>query len=139
MKKLLVVPVAKSLFAFSALALIAGCATTLQKSSDVYKTKIDENNQVLVVTRDNKACADTSADPQKCPTVFYINDTNVGSYLANESNEYYLAPGQYEFQVSNCQGRCSTYDLKMTITKEIAPTNLLLSIDLKGKPFIIKK
>lgn len=121
-----------------ALGLVACAAGPLHEN--LYQTKIDNNSQLIQVLRDDKLYKRyQKEDVKDCPIAFYINDKKVGNYLVNEQSSYYLEPGSYIFQVENCQGRCSAYDVEYVVNPDSYPASFVLSVDLSGKPFIIRK
>ncbi|PWD83604.1 hypothetical protein [Ignatzschineria cameli] len=90
------------------------------------------------VERDRKIGDNSKLTENSCPIELYINDQNVGSYLINEHQQYYLSPGSYSFRVENCLGQKSVYDMDMSVNNSQYYQDYILSVDVKGKPFIIK-
>ncbi len=117
---------------------LAGCAST-DISEMTYQTKQSEDSQLIKVSRDSKAYRRNDNATQDCPITFYINDKKAGDYLVNDHLDYYLMPGTYHLQVKNCQGRCSAYDVDVVVKADMTAPAFVLSVDAKGKPFIIRK
>lgn len=93
---------------------------------------------LINVERDRKISDNSKLTEDSCPIDLYINDERVGSYLVNEHQEYYLSPGSYSFRVENCLGQKSIYDMDLRIKDGQYYQDYILSVDFKGKPFIIK-
>lgn len=99
----------------------------------------DLSDKFLInVERDRKVGNDSKLTESGCPTDLYINGKRVDSYLIYEQQQYYLSPGLYTFRVENCLGQESIYDMDLSIDSNQYYQNYLLSVDFKGKPFIIK-
>lgn len=114
---------------------LLGCASSINQ--DIYSIDNEKNDPVINVVRDNKKAERVGKNGvEECQTAFYINDTKVGSFAINDRSEYQLAPGNYNFKVDNCQGRCSTYGTDVEI-KSGETKSFTLSADSTGKPFII--
>ncbi|MHC5226456.1 hypothetical protein [Ignatzschineria sp. LJL83] len=113
---------------------LIGCASV---NNDIYSVNNENSDPIIKVTRDNNKAERISKNgTEECQTAFYINDTKVGNFVINDSANYQLAPGNYNFKVDNCQGRCSTYGTDVEI-KSGETKSFTLSADSTGKPFII--
>ncbi len=124
-KCLLVVPMALVMF---------GCASNIRHD---YAINNEKNDPIIEVVRDNKTAIKSKSDSANdCKTNFYINNAKVGAFAIADLSNYQLAPGQYNFSVDNCQGRCSRYGLDVEI-KQGEFQKFILSADATGKPFII--
>lgn len=118
---------------------LAACATT-QKDKHIYQVKLSDESQLVNISRDGKAYQrNQNGIVSDCSTILYINGEKVGDYTLSEQSSYYLEPGNYTLQVKNCQGRCSSYDVDFVISSNSEPPAFTLSLDLSGKPFIIKR
>lgn len=125
---------------YLAFALFAtGCAALTDINTEIYQQKTSESTQLVKVSRDSKTYSCNGVKQEDCPIYFYINNTKVGAYLANEQSDYHLEPGNYIFKVTNCQDYCSSYELDTVINGKPENEEFELSVDLKGKPFIIKQ
>lgn len=118
---------------------LAACATS-QVYQNNYQVREGDFSQSIHVSRDDKAYKRHQKEiVSNCPTKLYINTQEAGRYLVGEHSSYDLVPGNYTFQVENCQGRCSTYDVDFVVDSEVPAPSFVLSVDLSGKPFIIRK
>ena len=118
---------------------LSACATTNEKRS-LYQVKMTNDSQIINVSRDAKTYGrDQRKGVIDCPIEFYINGDKVRGFSVNEQSSYYLEPGSYTLQVENCHGRCSAYDMDFIVNSKTTGSSFILSIDLSGKPFIIRK
>ena len=115
--------------------------STVAKADGGFRLLNNENpsDKLLInIERDRKISDNSKLTEDSCPIDFYINDQRVGSYLVNEQQEYYLSPGSYSFRVENCLGQKSIYDMDLHVSGGEYYQDYILSVDVKGKPFIIK-
>ncbi|MDM1546080.1 hypothetical protein HX037_09360 [Ignatzschineria indica] len=99
----------------------------------------ESSDKLLInVERDRKIGGNGQLTESSCPIELYINGQKVGSYLINEHQQYYLSPGDYSFRVENCLGQSSIYDMTLQVNDGQYYQDYILSVDFKGKPFIIK-
>ena len=108
---------------------LAGCAANHSvKKNHPYQDSLDQDAQLVEVLRDQKV-------QPSCPIIFSINDTNVGSFAAYDTANYYLKPDHYKLQASNCIGT-ATFDVNIQADKNRV---FLLSLDGHGHPMIVNK
>lgn len=89
------------------------------------------------VQRDEKLCADDQAKNQKCATKLYIDDFKAGDFYINNSADFYLKEGKYQFKVKNCTNHCENYSVSYCVNEKSLLNNLLLTVDNNGKPIIL--
>lgn len=113
---------------------LAGCVTTDTVQKHSYQTPSLDSVTVNVV-RDQKFHIRDSVDDQNCPMQLSINNINVGRYVTNQQDNYYLSPDLYTFKATNCSG---TTVFKVDLHRR-QKLDLLLSIDGHGHPMIVDK
>ncbi|AZN67306.1 OmpA family protein [Acinetobacter haemolyticus] len=121
------------------LGLVACASNPYSKPLNLrFQEKKQENNQVINVKRDDKLCADDTAEAQNCPINFYIDSVQAGSFYINNAAKYYLKPETYNFKVKNCTttNECQSCDIDLRMGHLVDP-NFTLSVDDAGKPFIL--
>lgn len=118
-----------------AAVLVTGCATTNQ-FEEKYIASADEQGQVVVFIRDNKAA---KVNKEDCSTDLYVNNVKLNQFLVGEHSSYRLKPGIYTIEVKNCQGRCSTYDANVELEANGSNLTYVISADAAGQPFIYTK
>ncbi|MNG46659.1 Outer membrane protein P5 precursor [compost metagenome] len=122
----------------TSLGVVACTSTPYSKPSDLrFQKNTQGNNQVIILKRDGKLCAEDTAEQQNCPINFYIDNIQAGSFYANNSAKYYLKPETYNFKVKNCTtgSDCQSCDVDLTVG-QLANNEFVLSVDSEGKPFI---
>lgn len=124
------------------IAPLSACVNTTQKpyqapSNLLFQNASDKNNQQIKVQRDNKLCAEDTAEKQNCPIDFYIDDFKAGTYFINNKATYNLKSDVYNFKVKNCTDKCSTYEIDVKVDDQLQHRDFILSVDDQGKPFII--
>lgn len=93
-------------------------------------------SQLLNVTRDGILCAEDTEGNQNCSIEFYIDSIKAGNFYINNSAQYSLKPETYNFKVKNCtKSSCQSCDIDLSVGK-LASTELVLSVNADGKPFI---
>ncbi|ENW48605.1 OmpA family protein [Acinetobacter baumannii] len=101
-----------------------------------FQEKSIKNTQVIHVKRDDKLCAEDTAENQNCPINFYIDNIQSGSFYINNTAQYSLKPETYNFKVKNCTSQeCQSCDVDLR-TDLLTDKNLILSVNDKGRPYI---
>lgn len=134
----------RSLIGLSMIIGLSACSTLapqqkFNKPDNLLFNNKELNTLPLNVQRDERLCEDDKADDQKCPIKFYIDDFKAGDFYINNTTTYYLKPNEYELTVKNCKEECKVFHTKINISEQLPTTNLVLSVDHDGKPFIINK
>ena len=127
-----------SLLAVVASLGVAACTSSpYTKPSDLrFQKKTQENNQPITLKRDEKLCSGDTAEQQNCLIEFYIDSIKAGNFYINNSAQYSLKPETYNFKVKNCtKSSCQSCDIDLSVGK-LASTELVLSVNADGKPFI---
>ncbi len=81
------------------------------------------------VQRDEKLCADDQAKNQKCATKLYIDEFKAGDFYINNSADFYLKEGEYQFKVKNCTTHCKNYSVSYCVNEKSLLNNLLLNLN----------
>lgn len=122
---------------------VTGCtsvdAGSVEASSSQYSTKASDKAQMVEVMRDGRLIAGSSVEQDECPTVFYINNQNVGRFTTHQQATFYLDPDSYTFMASNCNGRGNSYGLDIEQDLSSAVRYIVLSLDGHGRPVVIEK
>ncbi|MDC4347190.1 cell envelope biogenesis protein OmpA, partial [Acinetobacter baumannii] len=127
-----------SLLAVVASLGVAACtSSSYTKPSDLrFQKKTQENNQPIVLKRDEKLCGGDTAEQQNCPIEFYIDSIKAGNFYINNSAQYALKPETYNFKVKNCtEESCQSCDVDLNVGK-LTSNEFVLSVNTDGKPFI---
>ena len=128
----------RSFAVISTAALLAGCVTA-NTVENPYQNPNGDNAQSVKVSRDSKLRDNDTIEKQNCPTIFYINDAQVGQYFVNDRAEYHLPPASYQFKVKNCKGNSAAHALNVNISSQPHSSEYILTLDGHGRPFIIEK
>ncbi|MFI8126506.1 OmpA family protein [Acinetobacter sp. ABJ-A23_2] len=118
---------------------LSACAVNnySQPSGLRFQERSVSNTQVVNVKRDNKLCAEDTAENQNCPINFYIDNIQAGSFYINNTAQYRLKPETYNFKVKNCTSKeCQSCDVDLR-ADQLADKNFILSVSDKGRPYIL--
>ena len=108
-----------------------------QKPVDlIFQSKTTEKNQMILVSRDQKLCAEDTLEKQDCPINFYIDDYKSGQFYINNQAKYYLQPATYTLKVKNCTTECSTHAINIDLSNGGQNRSFVISVDENAKPFI---
>ena len=121
----------------ASLGVVACTSSPYTKPSDLrFQKKTQENNQPIVLKRDEKLCGGDTAEQQNCPIEFYIDSIKAGNFYINNSAQYALKPESYNFKVKNCtEESCQSCDVDFAVG-QLNNNEFVLSVDNAGKPFI---
>lgn len=134
----------KLLLSLSLLLSVTACSLFPQKT-DYSKPQnlLFQNNIIdtfkIHVQRDDKLCGDDTLDQQDCQIKFYIDDFKAGDFYINNQSNYYLKENKYTLSVKNCTTDCQVNKVDFCVNNQLKDTDLILSIDNNGKPFILNK
>lgn len=128
----------KKIALISVTLIVAGCAGVNDRSTQSYHVAAD-NAQTVEVIRDGRLVTGSSAEQDACPTVFYINNKDLGRYTIHQQATVYLDPDSYSLMAENCNGKSNSYSLKVTSDSASTVRQVVLSLDGHGRPLVIER
>ncbi|MDY7374760.1 OmpA family protein [Acinetobacter oleivorans] len=118
---------------------LSACATNnySQPTGLRFQEGSNDKAQVINVKRDDKLCAEDTAEKQNCPINFYIDNIQAGSFYIKNTAQYRLKPEVYNFKVKNCTAQeCQSCDVDLR-ADQLADKNFILSVSDRGRPYIL--